>query len=63
MKRQVVTHFSPFISVKVAQFREKLRKLRLKQDDRFRIKKFVLKVLYCMSRGVETILKAERRDH
>ena len=44
-----VTHFSQFILVKAvknirklqAQFREKLRKLRLRQNDGFLIKKYV----------------------
>ena len=47
---EMVTHFSQFISVKVrkmlrksqAQFREKLRRLRLKQNDDFLIKKLCI---------------------
>ena len=50
MNKKRVAHFSQFISVKVkknfkksqAQFREKLRKLRLRQNDSFLIKKRVL---------------------
>ena len=46
VNKESVTHFSQFISVKAktmlgkyqAQFREKLRKLRLKQNDGFPIK-------------------------
>ena len=47
LKRGMLTHFSQFISVKVKkilikpqiQFREKLKKLRLRQNDGFLIKK------------------------
>ena len=49
INNESVTHFSQFISVKVnknlrksqAQFREKLRKLRLRQNNDFLIKKRV----------------------
>ena len=50
INNESVNHFSQFISVKVkknlrksqAQFREKLRKLRLRQNNGFLIKKRVL---------------------
>ena len=52
-----VNHFSPFISVKVkknlskcqAQFREKLRNLRLRQNDGFLIKKRVSNFTYVVN--------------
>ena len=63
---ECVNHFSQFISVKVkkklrksqAQFQKKLRKLRLRQNDDYLIKKMCIHLyLLCLPKVLGTLIK------